>query len=71
LSYPIEHYKQPPLPPQNFNPQAVTNQNIQSESKKNGALMGMGSKRQFYYTLENEIELDPEIANDLSLYVKN
>jgi hypothetical protein len=29
------------------------------------------SKRQFYYTLENEIEIDPEIANDLSLYVKS
>jgi ABC-type Zn2+ transport system substrate-binding protein/surface adhesin len=29
------------------------------------------AKRQFYYTLESEVDLDPEIALDLALYVKS
>jgi len=31
---------------------------------------GSAGKRQFYYTLANEIDLDPEIANDLLLYAQ-
>jgi hypothetical protein len=44
----IDYYRQPPLPPI-----------YHTNSSQNSVAGGVQSKRHFYYTLENEIELDP------------
>jgi hypothetical protein len=45
----IDHYKQPPLPPQYQNYNSSTNMNQNKKNTNN--LIGIQSKRQFYYTL--------------------
>jgi hypothetical protein len=52
----MDYYRQP------SQPQGIPTQNT---------VLGIQSKRHFYYTLENEIELDPEIASDLSMIAKS
>lgn len=45
--------------------------NQTSFGSENANKAGGSYKRQFYYTLSNEVELDPEIAADMALYVKS